>query len=281
VLVLLLKKILGTLKKIYALLLRSSQPTTVRFSSLIYSELQTIMANQHCFLKATSKISLVHVVLLVLLAYALEHEMHLCFLRLFAMLVFSPKFEPKTNKTTSSGSSENHWLLYSELEKGRGDAIETANKVSTGIPNEEEWLLSKPDYDREAHYRWHGQLIPKRLHKVFLSTTGTYSRLVENVLLELNSTRTENYLKPDVKKVQGEELLIYGHISWKKYNPSYEIRYLNLHQWFSALDDGLKEGSMQTNFFGASPHSPVMREAIRLILHNAQSRLDLNPDFSA
>ena len=38
---------------------------------------------------------------------------------------------------------------------------------------------------------------------------------------------------------------------------------------------------MQTNFFGATPHSPVMREAIRLILHNAQSRLDLNPNLSA
>jgi hypothetical protein len=46
-----------------------------------------------------------------------------------------------------------------------------------------------------------------------------------------------------------------GLLVLSSYNPSYEIRYLNLHQWFSALDDGLKEGSMQTNCFGASPHS--------------------------
>lgn len=49
--------------------------------------------------------------------------------------------------------------------------------------------------------------------------------------------------------------------------------------WFSNYDKGLPKQShaMQNNFFGATPRSPILAEAIITILRNIQTRSDLDP----
>ena len=48
----------------------------------------------------------------------------------------------------------------------RSEAVDDANRHTFSMPDESDWLLSRSYYDQEQHYKTHGRLIPRIIHKV-------------------------------------------------------------------------------------------------------------------
>ena len=223
------------------------------------------------------------------------------------------------------------WYKIEDEGIGPLHTLEHANKANFSMPGEEEWLLSKPQYNKEDHFEAHDQLIPKYLHKVILTATGEFSDTVAEIL-----NATNGISRPVINSAGS---LTAAHLTWRELNPDYEIRYYNLHlcrsylkqfyhpiilrgfdcieafsgkvnffrylvvyreggfysdwkqvcmidgllnwlsskntTWFSAFDNPAKSNAMQAGFFGAPPGSPILAEAIDIILRNIQSRADM------
>lgn len=109
--------------------------------------------------------------------------------------------------------------LWYEIEDEDIVALQNANEATLSMPDEEDWLLSKPYYNKEDYFQKHEQLIPKHLHKVILTTTGKFSEPIAEIL-----NISGNNGRPPVTGS-----LAHAHLSWKMLNPGYAIRYFNLH----------------------------------------------------
>ena len=110
--------------------------------------------------------------------------------------------------------------VWYEIEEGGITALRKANEATFSMPDEEDWLLSKPYYNKEDHFQKHEQLIPKYLHKVIITSTGDFPDYFDSIV---NATITSDNDSP----VKGS--LAHAHVSWRKLNPGYVIRYFNLH----------------------------------------------------
>ncbi|CAJ1938717.1 unnamed protein product [Cylindrotheca closterium] len=124
------------------------------------------------------------------------------------------------------------WLTFDQLsERGTNTTWNRATGMADGdkrglmarppFPNESEWLLS-PSVYHNSHQD--GQLIPKLLHKVLLSTKGDFTKFTYDMMTNETIQNLTNPLNLD-----GINRLAWAHRSWKVFNPGYEIRYFNLH----------------------------------------------------
>jgi len=113
------------------------------------------------------------------------------------------------------------WLVISDENEGK---INTeANQEAATLADEKDWLVVDEPviYSRDTHYQQYGQLIPKIIHKVILTTEGHFDETVGQIL---NVTR--NFTSSSTIR---KGSLLHAHWSWKQMNPQYEIRYFNLH----------------------------------------------------
>ena len=112
--------------------------------------------------------------------------------------------------------------LWYEIEEGGITALWKANEATFSMPDEEDWLLSKPYYNKEDYFQKHEQLIPKYLHKVIITATGDFPDYFDSIVNATIASDNDND-----SPVKGS--LAHAHVSWRKLNPGYVIRYFNLH----------------------------------------------------
>ena len=113
--------------------------------------------------------------------------------------------------------------VWYEIEEGGITALRKANEATFSMPDEEDWLLSKPYYNKEDHFQKHEQLIPKYLHKVIITATGDFPDYFDSIVNATIASDNDDNDSP----VKGS--LAHAHVSWRKLNPGYVIRYFNLH----------------------------------------------------
>ena len=234
------------------------------------------------------------------------------------------------------------WLVIRNDNEGKINTEAYQDQEAATLPDENDWLvLDEPVfYNRDSHYQQYGQLIPKIIHKVILTTEGHFDETVGQILNVTRNVTSSSTIR--------KGSLLHAHWSWKQMNPQYEIRYFNLHlcrsylrlyfhpiflrafdcieafagkadffrllvvyreggyysdwkqeckveglldwtskdnaTWFATWDRGHKVKTslpLQNAFFGATPQSPVLAEAIRTVLQNIQMRLDLKTGTNA
>ena len=88
------------------------------------------------------------------------------------------------------------------------------------MPDESEWLLNKPIYS--------GRTIPKYLHKVIITTTGGYPEFIPRILKMMNDNDVSKGIASN-RNSNWTGSIEEAHLSWKEKNPSYDIRYYDLH----------------------------------------------------